>query len=105
MLVAPPRRNDAADHLARALAIGVDDRQVEPVGQPDGNYPQLSVVGPVIDAFEGWPAEDERGELKVEPSSGEVRLALTGVPGEAHQGVYTRIYTDASWFGMMALGD
>src|SRR5262249_14533170 len=94
--VAPPGGNDPPCQAGVSQAIGVDQGEVEPVGQPDRHNTLLAIVSPTILLLKRRAVEDQRGELKVEPTFCQVRLALLRIPRESHGKVYTCIYTISS---------
>ena len=77
---------------ARALPVGVDDGQVQTVGDANGDHASLKVVLPAIFDFKCQAIEDERRKFESNPRSS--RLASLLASCHSKRTVeYTSVYT------------
>lgn len=92
-----PGTDDAArDGAIGRHTVGEDDGQGDPDGEAERDHAVLAVVLPRVVGLNIGTGEDQRGEGKVEPASGEVLVTLGGIPVERHWIELQRIYTRSS---------
>lgn len=82
-----PGTDDAPhDGLIGRHTVGEDDGQWDPVGETERDHAVLAVVLPRVMGLNVGTGEDQGGEGKVEPASGEVLDTLGGIPVERRRG-------------------
>lgn len=70
--------------FASLSPIGVDNGQLDAIGETTSDPPYLSVVLACVDALESRAREDRGCESEIKRSLRKVPFALAGIPRQAH---------------------